>query len=117
MATLRTQENEERYKRLIAEGHLEAGCPLCASAPLHAFKHWKIIPNTFPYDKIATTHHMVVPLRHVRESELTPEELQELLAIKHEYINAHYEYILEATHKKKTIPAHFHLHLVVLKEL
>lgn len=75
------------------------------------------MPNAFPYDKIATSHDMVVPLRHVPEAELTPEERKELVEIKHEYVNANYEYILEPTHKKKSIPAHFHLHLVVLKDL
>jgi hypothetical protein len=57
---------------------------------------------------------MIVPLRHVGEDELSEEEKAELLAIKKSYINEHYDYSLEAT--GKSIPNHFHLHLIVTKE-
>ncbi len=36
-------------------------------------------------------------------------------AIKEEYIHKNYDFIMEATYVKKTIPGHFHLHLVVVR--
>ncbi len=115
MASLRTPTTEKIYHDLIAAGHLEK-CPLCRIEPIKQFVYWKVIPNEYPYDLIAETHHMVVPLRHVAEAELTEEEKKELYQIKNSYINEHYEYVLEATHKQKSVPAHFHLHLMVIKE-
>lgn len=56
---------------------------------------------------------MLVPIRHVREDELTSEEISELALVKAGFVNDEYDYVLEATNKTKTIPSHFHLHLVV----
>lgn len=56
---------------------------------------------------------MLVPVRHAREDELTAEEVLELGTVKAGFINDEYDYILEATNKTKTIPSHFHLHLVL----
>lgn len=114
-ATLRTPKGEQKYSEY--RKNLPAGsvCALCREEPLQSFNHWKIISNNFPYDKIAKTHHMIVPLRHVQENELNEEELAELLEIKSGLLNENYEYILEATRRQKSIPGHFHLHLIVLK--
>lgn len=117
MASLRTPKTEQTYKDFIAQGHLDNGCRLCLSTPLNTFTYWKIIPNDFPYDKIAQTHHMLVPLRHVTEDDLTDEEKKELRDLKLSYLNEHYQYALEAMHKNKSIPGHFHIHLIVVKEL
>lgn len=116
MGTLRTPESEQAYNALISQGILEKGCALCHNDILIKFDYWKIIVNDFPYDRIAKTHHMVVPLRHVSESDLAHEEKDELSSMKEGYINDNYEYIIEATRKKKSIPAHFHLHLIVAKD-
>lgn len=56
---------------------------------------------------------MVVPKRHVIEIGLSSDELHELQQLKMSYINQTYEFIIEPTAKLKTIPEHFHLHLVV----
>lgn len=116
MGSLRTQETKERYGKLLASGVLEHGCVLCKMEPIKEFKHWKIIKNDFPYDKIAKTHHMIIPVRCVEESGLTDEELKELKEIKHNYLFPTYEWILEATEKKKSVPGHFHLHLIISKD-
>ena len=90
-------------------------CPLCSGEALTTFVHWKIMKNAFPYDGIARVHDMLVPLRHITEAELTKEQHQELFDIKHTYLNEKYEYIMEATNSVKSIPGHFHLHLIVTK--
>jgi len=58
---------------------------------------------------------MLIPNRHVSEGNLTKEESQELQDIKGSYINTEYDWIIEPTHKNKSIPGHFHLHLIVGK--
>ncbi len=117
MYTLRTPEGEQKYQDYIKGGGLDNGCPLCRNNALKAFTHWKIIPNDFPYDRVAERHDMIVPLRHVIEHDLTEEEKKELIEIKDTYINDTYRYVMEASHKSKSIPPHFHLHLITLKEI
>ena len=116
MATLRTPQTEQAYKEHRNQKPADAGCALCDKESLKSFKHWKIIENAFPYDKIAAVHHMVVPLRHATEAELSADEYAELDELKDGVLNDDYEYIIEATHKTKSIPGHFHLHLIVAKE-
>lgn len=116
MPSLRTKETAELYKQAIAEGALNGPCVLCAKKPLQEFELWKIVQNDFPYDLIAKTHHMIVPKRHATEKELTPEEWSEFSKIKDEYLHPNYEYLMEAAHKMKSVPAHFHWHLIVPKD-
>lgn len=111
---LRTEETAEKYRIHRATGALEKSCPLCRENSLETFKFWKIIQNDFPYDRIAETHHMVIPLRHINEEGLTEDELQEFHKIKHSKLQE-YDLIVEATSRNKSIPAHFHLHLITTK--
>jgi hypothetical protein len=57
-----------------------------------------------------------VPLRHAAETELSDEERAELLDIKRGSAMEQYDYMLEATPRALSIPAHFHLHLLVTKD-
>lgn len=116
MATLRTKETEQKYKEHREKGGLNS-CPLCAETAIEQFTYWKVIPNAFPYDRIASVHTMLVPNRHVTEAELTPEEVEEFKQLKSTYLNDNYQFVLEAMHKQKSIPGHFHLHLIVVKNL
>ncbi|HEY0908219.1 MAG TPA: hypothetical protein VGE35_02610 [Candidatus Paceibacterota bacterium] len=115
MGSLRTEMMVNKYKEYQKANPSDGSCPLCSREPLKAYSHWKIIDNKFPYDIIATTHHMVVPLRHVVEAELTEAELKEFESIKTNFINPGYNYIIEATPLQKSIPGHFHLHLIIAK--
>ena len=115
MVSLCTQEGKKKYKE-----HLEArtslgACPLCEKKSIKDFLLWKLTENSFPYDQIAKTHHMLIPIRHVSEEELSGEELEELKSIKKDFIHIAYDWILEAAPKNQTIPDHFHLHLIVGK--
>jgi diadenosine tetraphosphate (Ap4A) HIT family hydrolase len=116
MGTLRAPETWQKYQDAIANGTLEKGCVLCDKTPVVEFKFWKIIMNDFPYDRIAEVHHMLVPIRHVTEEGLSKEEHQELLRLKKSELNREYQYLLEATPSTKSIPGHFHIHLIVKKE-
>lgn len=112
--TLRTQEGENKYKEYRENGGLNEKCVLCSKSAIEAFTYWKVISNDFPYDFIAKTHMMIVPLRHIKEEFLTEEEKSEFQKIKENYIQE-YDYIIEATYKAKSIPEHFHLHLIICK--
>jgi diadenosine tetraphosphate (Ap4A) HIT family hydrolase len=116
MHIFRTKETHELYEEHKKMGHLEKECPLCAADAILQFKNWKLITNKFPYDRVCEVHHMIVPNRHIIEYELTQEEKEELLEIKHTYINETYTFVLEATQRNKSIPSHFHLHLIIPKE-
>lgn len=111
----RSKEMRDAYKAHLASGVLERSCVLCDREPIVAFNHWKIIVNNFPYDLIAEVHHMIVPLRHVTEKDLSPEEWEEYKQIKAEKLQD-YEYIIEASNRQKSIPNHFHLHLIESKK-
>ena len=117
MRTLRTREGEERYRSIMAGRPKDGSCPLCKMDLIKDFKYWKIVGNDFPYERFAEVHHMIVPKRHVGEAELTEEEWQELRQIKDDDIHKNYGYILEATHNTRSIPDHFHLHLIVLHDI
>lgn len=112
----RSRSSHEAYKQRRSEPQWNKHCPLCAKEILHTFTYWHIIPNSYPYDNIAEVHHMLIPKRHTVESRLTPNELQELVSIKESHIHTVYEYIMEATHSCKSVPNHFHLHLIVEKD-
>jgi hypothetical protein len=72
---------------------------------------WRIIENRFPYDMIFSVHHMLVPIREVPGHEyLNDEELTELYAIKME-VQSKYDLIFENFPKRRSILAHYHLHL------
>jgi hypothetical protein len=80
------------------------------------FEHWVIIPNEFPYDAISTTNHMIATKRAVAFDWrlLTLEEEKEIDMLKETYLNEHYDVVWENLPKGQTVPAHFHLQLLVL---
>ncbi|PIQ91424.1 MAG: hypothetical protein COV70_03815 [Parcubacteria group bacterium CG11_big_fil_rev_8_21_14_0_20_39_22] len=116
MTGLRSKEAEEEYREHKENGGLSKGCPLCSEKILKEFKHWKILKNRFPYDRIAQDHDMIVSMRHVKEGELTDEEFIELREIKNNFVFDSYQYVIESSMKQKSIPEHFHLHLVNTKD-
>lgn len=95
---------------------LNEGCILCPLEAMQTFQYWKVVPNKYPYDKIAKRHEMIIPLRHTDQAGVTNEEWQELAALKASYIDDNYEFLLEATPHRQSVPAHFHLHAIVSKD-
>jgi hypothetical protein len=113
MSSLRTDPTEKKYEAFLAERGSQGACPLCIDPSEREFTHWKILKNNFPYDRIAAVHDLIVPIRHVPEQEITPEEWAEYQQIKKDVLKKSYEYILEPV--AHSIPGHFHLHLIVAK--
>lgn len=108
---LRTPEGDRRYQE--AKKSLDPNiCELCKKEPLKLYKHWKIVENSFPYDLIAKVHHMIIPLRHIKEDELTEEEVLELQNIKKDFINNEYNYSAETLGRYRSLPNHYHIHLM-----
>lgn len=90
----------DRYERLIRE-----------------FDHWLLIENLFPYDRIAEVHHLLVPKRVFPFGEpLSVEEVGELADIKEE-LGSNYDALAENFPRNRSVPGHFHLHLLVYKEV
>ena len=112
---LRTRKTYDKYTKLIANGLFDNGCRLCQETVIKNFRYWKILDNRFPWDQIAKTHHMIIPKRHIIFEQLNIKEKKEYEKIKSKYIEKGYDLIGEATNKKKSIPSHFHIHLIVLK--
>lgn len=88
---------------------------MCEKPSIKSFSLWKIVENSFPYDLIAIAHHMLIPARHVIEEDLTKDEIDELKTIKLGYVNNNYDYVIETTHKNRSVPSHFHLHVIIGK--
>jgi len=115
MATYRTEETEAKYMESLKNADPSDPCPLCAKPALKTFRLWKLVENSFPYDRIAATHHMIVPIRHAWEREVTQEEWLEYAELKKGFMNDDYDAMMERTHRTKTVPGHFHVHLLVIK--
>ncbi len=109
----------ERYKKWSKDNKGASKNPLqhLIEKPIKEFKYWLIIENEFPYDAIAELHHMLVPKRSVAFDWdlLSREELEEYNFIRKEYLPELYELIWENLPKNRTIPEHFHVHLLRLK--
>jgi hypothetical protein len=118
MPGTRTKRMHERYQRYQKIHFRKGVCNLCdtiKSPSLKEFKYWRIVKNLFPWDRIALVQDMIIPKRHTVYEKLTVKEKKELDRLKSGYINEKYVVIAEATHRKKSIPDHFHLHLIILK--
>ena len=108
----RTQETFERYLA-IRNSRKDIGvCYLCEAEPIETFTHWKLIPNEFPYDRVAGKHHMLIPKRHTAGKDLTGLEEKELEELKATVLNGPYNYFLQTFTKQMSIPQHLHYHLL-----
>ncbi len=81
------------------------------------FTHWVIIENGFPYDAIASVSHMLSTKRAVAFdwNLLNEDEKSEFELIKHTYLKETYDVLWENLPRGATFPAHFHLHLLILR--
>ncbi len=116
--SLRTPSTDTAYQHIKAKRINEGynGCPLCEEVTLQEFEHWRLVANEYPYDRIAEIHHMLIPKAHVDQVGVSSLAWQEYAALKETFISENYGYILETTHKNKSVPRHFHVHLIVVKE-
>lgn len=113
----RTQKTYDRYMYERTKGLLDHGCRLCQIKPIKEFKYWKIINNEYPWDLIAKTNHILVSKRHAIYEKLNRAEKNEFDLIKKKYLEKKYSHLIEVSTKQKSIPNHFHMHLINLKRI
>ncbi len=116
MASFRTPQKQEEYDEIKVHFKNAHVCALCEKTSVEDYEHWRIVRNDYPYGKIARVHNMLIPKRHVTEEEFTESEESELKEIRKKLMDSEYEFIFEATKHNKSIPEHFHLHLVITKD-
>jgi len=117
MATLRTPETQAKYHDQKLLKREQGICAMCKREDaIKEFEHWKVLENLFPYDKIAKMNHLLVTKKHLTEIEVPPEAWEEFRETKKNFIAENYDCILENMPKAMTIPAHFHIHLIVFKD-
>ena len=85
---------------------------------LKRFDYWAVIPNKFPYDFVFGTHHLLVPIRcFAGPGDMFDYELVELVKIKEGFgIYGEYDGFFENLPHKRSIPGHFHIHLMKWEE-
>lgn len=111
----RSKEARKAYELFLTDNKNRT-CPFCAETALKNFEHWKIIEARFPYDRIASTHHLLVTKRHCVQSELTADESLELFKILDSAeLNEKYTHVLEVLKKRQSVSEHAHWHLIEQK--
>ncbi len=114
----RSINTHNRYESERQKDLKTGSCPLCSEESIQDFKHWKILPNKYPYDAVAERHDLIQPKRHVAKFKLlTKEEVQELEQLKDTFLNQKYTYLIEAMPKNKSVPGHLHYHLIEPKTI
>ncbi len=118
--SLRTKETTTKYHQYLLEDHNKSADfdSKLQNEVVRDFTYWVIVPNSFPYDAIATTHHMLVPKRvFSEEQDMTQEEYNELLSIKKSLSKGtEYSILMENLDSARSIKDHFHIHIIKLKE-
>lgn len=109
---LRTPETQKAYEKQMQTK--KSTCFMCDyKAPLIR-GYWKLVPNEFPYDAIAEKHDMLV--YHTCESEASEEAIMELKLMKDVlFLVGGYDAIIENAPVNRTVPQHYHLHLIKYK--
>lgn len=92
------------------------GCFLCQRKGKD-FKHWKLVKNQFPYDKVASKHYLLTIKRHVgKEKDFSQKEKDELIAIKNGYLaKTDFMFVMENLPKRQSAKDHYHLHVIKWK--
>lgn len=112
----RTQETHNRYNHERQEDLKDDNyCPLCNAPTVKECNYWRIIPNKYPHDAVAEKHEMIVLREHLLKVELSEAAKQESYELKYADLGDNYCFITEALPGSKSIPGHFHLHLIVPK--
>jgi len=119
MKIIRTRFTQEQYNEYIKR-YTGDGSDHFAdwqNRLIKEYKHWAIVKNLFPYDNIATVSHILITKRVVEFDweKLSRDEQKELNRIKKD-IRGKYDCILENLPTARSIPKHFHLHLLKIKD-
>ena len=110
--TLRLAKTENKYKNALKNGETK---DLLTIEPLIEFEHFRIIPNKYPHDKIAKTHHLLIPKRRIdswtkfnRKERKEFKKLDGFLRHKYDSISQNYPSLL-------SVRDIVHWHLYILK--
>lgn len=114
----RTEGCIERYRERRRE--IESGLIQIELKDLlfvNKWKHWILVENEFPYDKIAEYHCLLVPFRRFAEDEeMHEDERLELSQIKNIFSETKdFDVILESLRHDRTVPETYHLHCMKLR--
>ncbi len=120
VVTMRTPETEQRYREAMIKRRAEGfvGCAICIIPDDPSFpdlQHWRVVPNEYPYDKVAQKSWIMLPRRCVSLwALLTPDEQREY----HEFrlIAGQYgvNFFMWSTPVTQSVPGHYHEHLLRL---
>jgi len=110
--TLRTKKTQKIYVDYVTNKY-DHHCIFCAKDDLiKEYEHWILVENKYPYDAIFSTHNMLAPKAHVTErTKLYKDEIEELDELLQEL---DYDMCILNKKKRRSIPQHYHLHLVKL---
>lgn len=112
--SLRTAASEETYQLAKLQKKLKH---LHDEEVIHAFKHFGIIENTYPYDSAYKTCHMLIPRRKVATyDKLNWREKRELRWIIDTYCQKNYHQVVENMAVRRSVMAIWHLHLLTFKD-
>ncbi len=110
---IRSQQMTDSYRKHRKEVHQEGSFVFDFDSEeiIEEFTYWFIITNKFPYDAITQTHHMLAPKRFFgTPKEMNDNERVELEDIKEQLVER-YDGLWENLGHKRSVPAHFHIHL------
>ena len=115
---LRTKETSEKYISHLKTLDERVKDMASLNLPIvKEYKYWTIVVDTFPYDKVADTHHLLIPKRVVRSrKDLNEEERIELQYLFEEELPKIYDCSLEKlSDRRRCVKGHLHIHLLNLK--
>lgn len=109
--TLRLPESEAVYKEERLNNQVRK---LSALPSLQEWNYWRLVKNTYPYDRVFMKHDMLVLKRkHAKPTFYEFGELQLIL----EKIQNNYDCYLYNFAHLQSVNNHYHIHLLIYKDL
>jgi len=111
--TLRSKKLEKIYQDYLKNDY-DYKCIFCSrDMIIEEFNHWILLKNKFPYNKVFKNHCLLSPKAHIKEfKDLYKDEITELNELLEEL---DYDMCILNKKKKRSVPEHFHYHLVKIK--
>jgi diadenosine tetraphosphate (Ap4A) HIT family hydrolase len=109
MKTLRTELSEKIYQE-YRDTKIDGYCPFCErDLFIREWKHWILIENRFPYDRVAEVSDLLALKKH--KGEMNDWERKELKKILEEIQGEYHAILMNFTHRQ-SLPKHLHFHLL-----
>lgn len=108
--SLRTPTTKIAYQAALAAGKMFDST---RATHLEEWTYWMLVENEYPYDLIASKHHLLVPYRPVKSRDellyMEESELRNILRA----VTPNYDAYLENFPRHQSVQSHFHIHLLV----